>query len=621
MKEVVVLSPQLDRNWTGIRSIGLGEFLATWRIGGCSWVLTVIVIGLHSAASTLMAALLFVIRNMVELEQELADIRSLIVIVSACGLLLTYELIVFAAGIIGGRHGVRVFETLRQKIFSHLLYVPLPILEKNPVGEWIARCENDTRAIRSGLLSIPGTVTHAPLAIAIYLGAIIWQSSTVGAVIVLWLILGVLPAVLFRHKMFKLSQQILQRAGNLTGRLSETFMSIRTVKSLCAEAKEDRAVRDWIESHIRLSYKTQLIAMGARQLSAIAMGVCFLTVALFGRHKVIQGSLALGELVAILIGIVLLSRELRNAAGMITSLQSFSAAARRYLETLALPTEPMAPESSQNLPCPIPDLIFHHVSFAYEEGMPLLRELNFTVQRGETMAVVGLSGTGKSTLIDMVIGLRRPEHGEIRAAGRNINSYHLGEWRKRIGVVFQQPRLFSGTVRRNLLEDDSPVTTQELWEGLREVHLDRMIRSRPGAENAEVRETGNNWSEGEVQRLVLLRTLFRKPEILLLDEPTSALDARAEQAVMRLLKKYASERITLIITHRMALALQADRVVVIGPGSVEGIGTPEELYEHCPLFGYMCLAQHVAPSDKSNRNVEKSNVFTQTEYCPSEENR
>ncbi|MBN1505280.1 MAG: ABC transporter ATP-binding protein [Sedimentisphaerales bacterium] len=621
MREVGIEIPQANRDGSGPRLPGLADFLAVWRIGECSWQLTLVIIVLRSVGTAIMAGLLFVIRNLVELKEELTDTRSLIVIASACGLLLTHQMVAFAADIIGVRYGLRVFQALRQKIFSHLLHVPLPILEKQPVGEWIARCENDTRAIQGGLLTAPRTLTYVPLAIIMYSIAIFWQSPAMGTIILLGLLVGVLPAVLLRHRLFRLSQQILQRASNLTGRLSETFMSIKTVKCLCAEAKEEEAVRNWIESHSRLSQKAQVIGTAARQLSGVAMGACFFAVALYGRHRIIQGALSLGELVATLTGIVLLSRELQKAATAITSMQTLSAATKRYLETLALPTEPGEADAPRELPSPLPDLTFHQVSFAYEEGMPLLRNLDFSVRRGEILAVVGLSGTGKSTLIDMIAGFRQPGRGQIRVAGCDIHSYDLAQWRRRVGVVLQQPRLFSGTIRQNLLDDDSPVTTGQLWESLKDVYLDEMLRSRSGGENAQVRETGSNWSEGEVQRLALLRALFRKPEILLLDEPTSALDARSEQAVVRLLRRHASERITLVITHRMALAVQADQVVVIGRDRVEGLGAPRTLYEQCPLFRYMCLAQYVVPDDDLNGTIERSYDFAEGECRSAQERR
>jgi ATP-binding cassette subfamily B protein AbcA/BmrA len=613
--------PPASRDGTGVRLLGLADFLTVWRIGECSWQLTLVIIVLRSISTAIMAGLLFVIRNLVELKDKLTDSRSLMVIASVCGLLLIHELVAFIADVISARYGLRVFQTLRQKIFSHLLYVPLPILEKQPIGEWIARCENDTRAIQSGLMEAPRTVTYAPLAILMYSAAIFMQSPATGTIILLGLLVGVLPAVLLRHRMFRLSRQILQQTSNLTGRLSETFMSIKTVKCLCAEAKEEEAVRERIETYVQLNQRSQVINAAARQLSGIAMGACFFAVALYGRHRVIQGLLSLGELVAILTGIILLSRELQKATGTMTSIQTLSAATRRYLETLALPTEPRGADAQRELPSPIPDLTLQQVSFAYEDGMPLLRDLSFSVRRGEILAVVGLSGTGKSTLIDMIAGFRHLDHGQIRAAGCDIHSYDLGQWRKCVGVVLQQPRLFSGTIRQNLLEDDSPVTTGQLWESLKNVYLDETLRARPGGENAQVRETGNNWSEGEVQRLAILRALFRKPEILLLDEPTSALDARSEQAVVRLLKRHAAERITLVITHRMALAVQADRVVVIGRDRIEGLGTPRTLYEQCPLFRYMCLAQYVAPDDDSNGTIERSYDFAEEECRSSQERR
>jgi|GEM_PF-4539760 len=581
------------------RHIRLREFLAVWRTGDCHAATIVFVAAMHSLGSGLTVALLFAIRSLANIQGGLVHQRSLLIIASVGVLLLFRGLALFVAENLAVRHSVRVFETLRRKVFLHLLRLPLPVLRRQGVGQWIARCTNDIRTIEMGLLSLPRVILSMPLAILMYLGAILAQSVVFGVVVGGWMLIAILPAVLVRQRLLKISSQLIERIGSLTGRLTESLARIKTIKALCAEDREGRYMNEWVDGHIDLVCRAQLISTATRQAFTLIMVACFLVVAFIGRYYVVTGVLGLGELVAILTGIVLLAQEVQRAIAFVPSLQGFSVAVHRYLETLDRPVEPLEPDNPVPLPTTIGDLTFENVCFAYEGGKSLITDLSFSLQRGGFMAVVGLSGAGKSTLIEMILAFRQPTSGRILAGGASIYDYPLAQWRQAVGVVFQHPDLFHGTIKENVVFDRSDITDDHLAQAFRALGLDRLIESRPGGQHALVLEAAANLSEGEVQRLALLRTLFRAPQVLLLDEPTAALDAHSETAVMDLIQSHAAERITLMITHRMSLAFRADTVLVIGPEGVEGLGPPVRLYETCPLFKYMCLAQHVRPDSKA----------------------
>jgi ABC-type multidrug transport system fused ATPase/permease subunit len=572
------------------------DFLAIWKMGGCSWLKVAVSAGLQSAAAGVMAATFFIIRNLVQNEAGLGGRSYALAILGAGGLLAARELLLFASEAIGTRHSLAVFEALRAAIFGHLLRLPLPDLQRRPVGEWVSRCEQDVRMVQGGLLSLSRTAIASPLVIGTYLGAVVWMSPILAGVIALLAAVGLLPVFLLRNRMMAISHRMLGRYGRMTGRLSETFLYLKTVKALCLEGRKEQELREWATDHLHLTWRSSLLSMVARQAATLVMTVCLMAVAFGGRAMVSAGTVTPGELVAVLVGVIMLAQEIRGLNGVLAGFQGFSAAARRYLDTLAMPQERSGPANPPELPRPVPDLTFENVSFSYDEGRCLLKGLNFTVRRGEIFAVAGLSGAGKSTLVDMVLAFRQPQEGRILAAGRPIEAYDLRAWRLRMGALFQSPALFNGTLRHNLLIGGATATDAELWDGIRKLDLEPAIQARREGLDAEVLEAGANWSEGEAQRLVLLRTLLSRPELLLLDEPTSALDARSEETVVRLLRERAAERLTLVITHRMGLAIQADQILVIGAGGIEGLGPPEQMWERCPLFRYMCLAQSVVPS-------------------------
>lgn len=576
-------------------SVGYKEFLRVGKIGKCSLPRLVLSAGLSNAGAGLMAALLFSVRSIIELDSGLLNTRFVFIILQISGFLIVSEILFFLSESIDIKHGMRVLEELRLRIFSHLVQLPLPLLQKKQIGEWVARCDNDVRMTQQGIFSLPRILIAFPITFLVYMGSIFKLSQPFAGVVLLGSVIGVFPAFLLRKRLLSISATILQQIGSLTGLIGETFLHIKTIKSFCGEDTSIQSIKNWSQKYISLAWKARFLAIMARQTSTFIMTCCFIIVAFIGRSMIQDGTLTLGELVPILLGVILISRELRKVSGILGEIQNYRSATRRYLDSLSQIKENFGPRHPIQLSHPISNFTFKNISFSYGDQSTCLKNIDFHVKRGKTLSIVGLSGAGKSTLLELILGFVEPQKGVILVDGKPLNEYSLKHWRKRIGTVFQPPALFNGNVKENLLKFTSDIDHEDIWRHLNAVGLEQTIRKRDGLDGADIAENATNWSEGEAQRLVLLRALFLNPDILLLDEATSALDAKSEESVVALLKKGAPSRITLIITHRMSLAVKADTILVLGQSGVEGIGTPEKLYVECPLFRYMCMAQRIVP--------------------------
>ncbi|OGV46264.1 MAG: hypothetical protein A2X46_18470 [Lentisphaerae bacterium GWF2_57_35] len=574
------------------------DFFRISRLARCSWWKLLALIGLQSLAAAMLAALLPLLRRLVEWEGGSLGYDAGWLFACSAGLLLAVEIVFFLSSNLELGESLRIRETLREAVYLHVLRLPLRRLESVPVGEWVSRCDHDVRAVQQGILTLPRLLLAAPITLLVYLSSILWLSRGYAAVIVVSLLAAGLPALLLRRRLMRISADKLDQMSSLTGRLAESFFHARTVKAFCLEERQAGVLRAWVKDHLRLARSGLLMALAARHVAAIVLLLCFLAVAFTGVDWVRRGELSVGALVSILVGILLIGQELRKAALAVASVQDFRAAGSRYLKLMDEPPEAIEKPDAAPMPGPVHELAFSNVSFAYGADGGGLEQIDLAVRRGEVVSMVGLSGVGKSTLLDLILGFIQPDQGQVLVNGRSLDTLALGDWRRRIGVVFQSPELFRGTIRENLLIRAPDVCEEELLSGLATLGLGEVTARRGGLE-ARMAESGTDWSGGEAQRIALLRALLARPDVLLLDEPTSALDAQSEEQVFRLIGSAAPERITLIVTHRMSLAMRSDRVVVLNQNRVEAVGRPQDLLVSSPIFKYMCMVQQISADEET----------------------
>lgn len=464
---------------------------------------------------------------------------------------------------------------LRTALFGHLQRLDLERLEETRLGDLLARLGGDLNEVQQ-----VATATVAPLAGAALtlLGAVsllAWISPTLLLVALVSAVPGLVLVRLLRPRVLRQSMEVRERNADLGSRMVESLSSGRTVRAAGTQEIEIDRFRHVNRRLVRavLSFQRTAATYGvAGQLLLVAAG---LAVLLVGADLVRQGDLTVGDLVAFSLVQARLFRPVQGLAATAMNLYRARASLQRVFDLLDRPL--------RKRPSTVPvesiagELAFDDVSFGYPTAGPLLQGVSFRVPAGERLAVVGPSGAGKSTVVDLLLGLRRPDGGEIRVDGHDLGRLDPAQLLPRMALVSQRPTVWTGTLRENLLYGLPDRSDTELWEALDRVGLGDDLRREARGLDAHLGQRGNRLSEGQRQRLGLAHALIRRPAILVLDEVTSALDWRAEDAVLDLLDGLSGRCTCVLVTHRPAMAARADRVVVLDRGRVVQSGDPGDL--------------------------------------------
>lgn len=577
----------------GVRPADLSDAIQLAKLGGYSWSAVLMAILLQNLSAAATAALLYLIRHFLPGRSSgLPGIGNLALWAFAA-LLAGQGLLSLASEAILIRHSLQFTERLRHVLFDHILQLRLSDVMRRSPGDWVSRCQTDLQAIQSGMFGLPQSIIAIPISLAIYLSAIVSISPSLTLWIAVWLCAGILPAWLLRRQLYQFSHSILSKAGSLTSILAETFGHIKAVKALHLENDRRRRMCNWIQTQIDLVWKSRILALTARQGTTLVMVGCFLAMAVIASRRVASGSLSLNDFIAVLIGIVLVIRESQKMVGTAARMQEFRASITRYQETMNLPPEE---HGAGHLTGPVQEIALRKVAYSYpgQETQPTLEGVSFTLRRGEMLAIVGLSGGGKTTLLDLLLGLMPPKEGAILINDLPLHALNLNSWRCRLGVVLQDTAPFRGSIRESLESEDWPnqPLPERIAHAIKALGLESVIARRGGMEALMI-ERGADWSEGEMQRLALVRAWIAQPDVLLLDEPSSALDTHLEQGLLSLLDEDRKSRLTIVVTHRMKLAASADLVLVMNEGRPHELGPPDQVYARDPLFRSLCDGQRV----------------------------
>jgi len=502
------------------------------------------------------------------------------------GLFAIQSLVNFSQSYLTSAVSERVVADLRKDLFRSLVRQSAGFFATRRVGELSSRLASDAALVQNVLrFGIPELVRQGIFLV----GALALVTATNPRLTLVTLTaipFAVLIAWLFGRRVRRMSTGIQDRLASAVARAEQVFTQIRTVQSFTRERWESERFAGEIDATrdggVQRAY-ARASMVGAVTFSAFGAIVLVLWE---GGRLVLAGALTPGTLVAFLLYAVTISGAITSLAGFYGNLQEAAGAAQRIFELMDQEPELRSPEHPVPMRRPVRGVVrFEGVAFRYGEDLPpVLREIDLEIQEGETVALVGSSGAGKSTLAGLVPRFFDVEAGRVTVDGLDVRTLALEELRGAIGIVPQEPMLFAGTVRENLLYGNGAATQKELTEAARAAHADIFVDALPNGLDQVVGERGVTLSAGQRQRLAIARVVLERPRILILDEASSSLDAESERLVQDALERLMEGRTTLVIAHRLSTVIRADRILVLDEGTISDQGSHSQLLERSEVY-------------------------------------
>jgi ATP-binding cassette subfamily B protein AbcA/BmrA len=474
------------------------------------------------------------------------------------------------------RVGQNVVATLRDQLWKKLLVLPVPFYDNNRTGETISRVTNDTGVVKTlitdhltgfftGFISIIGSI-----AVLLYMD---WKMTLVMLTVVPFSLLILVP---LGRQMHKISRGLQDETARFTGILNQVLSEIRLVKASNAEANEYKSGKNGITNLFQFGLREGKIQAVIAPLMSLVIMALLVVIIGYGGMRVSSGELTAGELVAFILYLVQIIMPMGQLTSFFTQLQKSIGATERIISTLASEEEDHT--AGLELQTASHSIKVEHLSFAYESGAEVLKDVNFIMHAGSVTAIVGPSGGGKTTIFSMLERFYKAQSGVIKLGDVPIDQFSLQSWRSQIGYVSQESPLVAGTIRDNIKYGlEREVSEIELEEAAEMAYADQFIQEFSDGYDTEVGERGIKLSGGQRQRIGIARALLRNPQILMLDEATSSLDSNSEVYVQKALKNLMKGRTTLVIAHRLSTVVEADQILFIEKGRITGSGSHDQL--------------------------------------------
>jgi ATP-binding cassette subfamily B protein len=488
-------------------------------------------------------------------------------------LIMVQAVMVFGFIYLAGVLGERVQYDLRRKMFNHLQDLSFSYFSRTPVGWIMARVTSDSERIAQlvtwGMLDVVWGILNIATAF-FFMMLINWRLALI--VLALVPVLFVV-AVQFKKRIIVQFRQVRKVNSKITGAYNENITGVRVVKALGREernlAEFSVLADDMYRASYRAAWLSALFLPAVQIISSVAVGC----VVYYGGLQAEAGAMTVGGIAAFVSYITFMMWPIQDLARVYAEMQHAIASAERVFSLIDARPEVAERPEAVDPGTILGDIEFEHVGFQYEAGKPVLRDFNLSVRRGETVALVGPTGGGKSTIVNLVCRFYEPNAGVIRIGGRDYTELTLHAIQSRIGVVLQTPHLFSGNVRENIRYGRLDAEDSEVEAAARLAGAHDFILALPGGYQAEVGEGGNRLSVGEKQLISLARAVLAQPEIFVMDEATSSVDTLTEALIQRGMEAVMRGRTSFIIAHRLSTIRRADRILVIEDGRIAEMGS------------------------------------------------
>jgi subfamily B ATP-binding cassette protein MsbA len=504
----------------------------------------------------------------------------------------------FLQSYLTGSVSEKVVADLRRDLFGGLIYQPPGFFASRRVGELSSRLASDSGLIQGVLrFGIPEIIRQ----VTFLIGALVLVTITHPRLTLVTLTaipFAALVGWFFGRRVRRLSTGIQDRLADAVSRAEQVFTQIRTVQAFTREPYERDAymgaVNQARDEGLRRAFARASLA-GAVTFAAFGAIVMVLWE---GGRLVLAGELSPGTLVAFLLYAVTISGAITSLAGFWANLQEAAGAARRIFEILDHPVAIRSPKDPRVLPTPVRGVVrYEGVTFRYETDLPkVLDGIDLVLEEGTTVALVGSSGSGKSTLASLIPRFFDVEEGSVTFDGVDVRDLALDDLRSRVGIVPQEPMLFAGTVRDNLVYGNLDASQSEIEQASRDAHAAEFIETFPDGYDQVVGERGVTLSAGQRQRIAIARVMLERPKFLILDEASSSLDSESEGLVQDALERLMEGRTTLVIAHRLSTVIRSDRIMVLDQGRIVSEGSHVELLAGSEVYDRLYRRQTHEPA-------------------------
>ncbi len=481
----------------------------------------------------------------------------------------------------------RVITDLRKIIFNHLHTLSTSFFVKRRTGEIMSRMTNDVTTIEGVITDVPATLLQQSIRLVGGIIIVIIMNWKLTFMILVLAPVMVLFAKTFGKKLKSLSREIQDKLATSTTIIEENISGMSLIKSFVRQTQEitrfDGAVEDSFQSAKK---RVKISAFFGPMIGFIAF-ITALALLWYGGREVIAGTLSPGEMVAFILYAVIIAGPMGSFARLYTRIQEGLGASERIFEILDTAPEVQDAPDAAPMPKIAGKVEIKNLHFHYREDQEVLKGLNFSIEPGEMVALVGPSGAGKTTLVQLLHRFYDPVSGEILVDGQNIRDIQMTSYWRQIGLVPQETLLFGGTIEENIRFAKEGATLDEIQEAARGANADTFINECPDGYQTVVGEKGIRLSAGQRQRIAIARAILKNPRLLILDEATSSLDNESEKLIQEALERLMQGKTSFVIAHRLSTIHNADKILVLDKGQIVETGTHQELMDHKGLYQYL----------------------------------